>query len=70
LLFGQAVNEAVEKIVNWLNLNRQTAKDIAIKLHINLVALVGCGTAPLNGERAQRDFPRPSSWTLRDVGIR
>jgi len=28
------------------------------------------GTAPLNGERAQRDFPRPSSWTLRHVGIR
>ena len=28
------------------------------------------GTAPLTGERAQRDFPRPSSWTLRHVGIR
>src|SRR6266516_4516011 len=28
------------------------------------------GTAPLTGERAQRDFPRPSSWTLGHVGIR
>ena len=28
------------------------------------------GTAPLNGERAQRDFPRPPSWTLGHVGIR
>ena len=28
------------------------------------------GTAPLTGERAQRDFPRSSSWTLRHVGIR
>src|SRR5260370_24453913 len=28
------------------------------------------GTAPLNGERAQRDFPRPSSRTLRHLRIR
>jgi hypothetical protein len=29
---------AVEKILEWLILSRQTVKDIAIKLHINPVA--------------------------------
>src|SRR5258708_6599610 len=28
------------------------------------------GTAPLNGERVQRDFPRTSTWTLGHIGIR
>jgi hypothetical protein len=42
LPFGQAVNEAVEKRVEWLNLSRQTAKDRAINLHINPVAQAGC----------------------------
>jgi hypothetical protein len=28
------------------------------------------GTAPLTGERAQRDFPRAPSWTLRRTRIR
>jgi hypothetical protein len=28
------------------------------------------GTAPLNGERTQRDFPRASTWTLGHIGIR
>src|SRR6266571_9238989 len=34
------------------------------------IPLLPIGTAPLNGERAQRDFPRPTSWTLGHVGIR
>jgi hypothetical protein len=58
LPFGQAVNEAVEKRVEWPNLSHQTAKDIAIKLLINPVVQAGCSWRVVNGELLSRKASR------------